>query len=192
MTTNITPDIQPNTQKSLWTGVLLIGLGIAAIALPVFSTIVTETWIAFILISAGGAKLVYAFQSREQGGFLWKLLLSGLYVATGIMLFTNPRTGIITLTLLLASFLFTEGIFELILAFRLRPQENWTWALGNGIITLILGAMIGFQWPFNAPWLLGTLVGVSVLFTGVSRVMLSFQRRAALTEASHPDQAASV
>jgi uncharacterized membrane protein HdeD (DUF308 family) len=156
--------------------------------LPQISTIVAETWIALILISAGGAKVAYAFQTRNQGGFVWKLLLSALYVATGVMLFVNPLTGVLTLTLLLGSFLLAEGTFELILAFRLRPQQNWTWVLTDGIITLVLGAMIFFQWPFNAPWLIGTLVGVSVLFTGVSRIMLSLNGHSALDQ---PDQTAS-
>lgn len=189
MTSDISPDLKNSDIKksingSLWIGISLIVLGIVAIALPNFSTIVTETWIALILISAGAAKLVYAFQNRDgDSGFIWKLLLSILYIATGVMLFVYPLTGAITLTLLIGSFLLTEGTFELILAFRLRPQPNWTWALGNGIITLILGIMIWFQWPFNAPWLIGTLVGVSVLFTGVSRVMLSLNARSALKEA---------
>jgi uncharacterized membrane protein HdeD (DUF308 family) len=189
MTTDVSTDINnlnKNTNKnvngSLLIGILLIVLGIVGIALPTASTIFAETWFALILVSAGAAKLVYSFQTRDQGGFLWKLLLSILYTATGAMLFFNPLTGILTLTLLLGTFLLTEGVFELILAFRLRPQQNWTWALGNGIITLLLGAMIWFQWPFNAPWLIGTLVGGSVLFTGVSRVMLSLNARSALNQ----------
>jgi uncharacterized membrane protein HdeD (DUF308 family) len=47
--------------------------------------------------------------------------------------------------------------------------------------------MIAFQWPFDAPWLIGTLVGTSVLFTGISRVMLSLNARSALNPS---DQAA--
>lgn len=182
MTTNVSGDVKKNVNRSLVIGVLLIVLGIVAIALPSVSTIFAETWFALILISSGFAKLVYATETRAQGGFLWKLLLSGLYIATGIMLFVYPLNGILTLTLLLGSFLLTEGVFELILAFRLRPQQNWTWVLGDGIITLILGAMIWFQWPFNAPWLIGTLVGVSILFTGISRVGLSFNARSALNQ----------
>jgi uncharacterized membrane protein HdeD (DUF308 family) len=194
MTTDVSTDVKSTDIKkginaSLLIGALLIILGIVAIASPAFSTIVAETWIAFILVSAGASKLVYAFQTRNNDqGFIWKLLLSILYIATGVMLFVYPLTGVLTLTLLLSSFLLTEGVFELILAFRLRPQQNWTWALGNGIITLLLGAMIWFQWPFNAPWLIGTLVGVSVLFTGVSRVMLSLNARSAL---NHADTATS-
>jgi uncharacterized membrane protein HdeD (DUF308 family) len=193
MTTDINTDINKPTNTSskmngsIWLGVLLIVLGIAGIALPTASTIFVETWFALILASAGAAKAVYAFQSRAEGGFVWKLLLSILYIATGVMLFVNPLTGILTLTLLLGTFLITEGVFNLILAFRLRPQQNWAWVLVDGIITIALGAMIWFQWPFNAPWLIGTLVGVSVLFSGISRVMLSFNGRSALNPS---DQAA--
>jgi uncharacterized membrane protein HdeD (DUF308 family) len=185
MTTDVSPDIKKasdinkSLNGSLLIGILLIVLGIAGIALPAVSTIFAETWFALILIAAGAAKLVYAFQTRDDGGFIWKLLLSILYIATGVMLFVYPLTGILTLTLLLGSFLLTEAVFELILAFRLRGQQNWTSVLFNGIITLLLGAMIWFQWPFDAPWLLGTLVGVSVLFTGISRVMLSLNARSA-------------
>jgi uncharacterized membrane protein HdeD (DUF308 family) len=185
MTTNISGDMQTTGAKksnkgSLWIGILLIVLGIVAIALPAVSTIFAETWIALIILSAGFAKFGYAFQTREDGGFVWKILLSLLYVGTGIMLFVNPLTGVLTLTLLLAGFLFTEGIFEIILAFRLRPQQNWAWVLGNGVVTLLLGGMIWFQFPFDAPWLIGTLVGASVLFTGISRVALALNPRLAL------------
>ena len=192
MTTNVSGDINKSdinkgSNNSLLIGILLTVLGIAAVAVPRVTTIFAESWIALMLITAGGAKAGYAFQTRDQGGFIWKLLLSILYFATGVMLLVNPCTGVLTLTLLLGSFLLTEGVFELLLAFRLRPQQNWTWALGNGVITLLLGAMIWFQWPFNAPWVIGTLVGVSILSTGVSRIMLSFNSRYAL---NHSDSAA--
>lgn len=174
MTTNVSPDTnQTGKNPSIWIGILLIVIGLAGILIPRVSTIVTETWIALILLSAGFAKVGYAFQTRQEGGFVWKLLLSLLYIGTGIMLFVSPLTGILTLTVLLGSFLLSEGVFELILAFRLRPQPNWTWVLGNGIVTLLLGGMIWFQFPFDAPWLLGTLVGASILFTGISRVGLA-------------------
>ena len=179
MSTNVTPSSSISNLKSsnsLWIGVLLIVLGLLAAAIPAVSTIFVETWVALILVSAGAAKTVYAFQTRTEDGFVWKVLLGILYIATGIMLFIYPSIGVLTLTLLLGSFLLTEGVFELILAFRLRPQSNWLWVLGNGIVTLVLGSMIWFQWPFDAPWVIGTLVGISILFSGISRVMLSLNR----------------
>lgn len=175
----------------LWLSIVLIGIGIAAIAVPFVSTIVAETWIAFILVSAGAAKLVYAFRTREQSGFAWKLLISVLYVATGIMLIANPLSGVVTLTLLLGSFLLTEGVFELILAFRIRPERNWLSVLINGIITLVLGAIVVLQWPGDSPWLLGTAVGASVISTGVSRLMLSLNSSNSASTGSTPSSSPS-
>lgn len=177
MTTSIE---QPkNRNGALWSGILLIALGITCAIAPRFSTLVSETWIALIVLSAGFTKLVYAVQTREQGGFLWKILLSALYIATGVMLLVSPLTGVLTLTLLLGSFLLAEGTFELILAFRLREKaNNWLWLLGNAIVTAGLGAYIWFQYPFNAPWLLGTLVGASIFASGLSRVMFSLNPQA--------------
>jgi uncharacterized membrane protein HdeD (DUF308 family) len=188
MTTDISPNLNKATDKSLWIGVLLIVLGIVGIVLPVASTIFAETWFALILVSSGAAKLFYAFQTRDRGGFVWKLLLSILYIATGVMLFAYPLKGALTLTLLLGSFLLAEGVFELILAFRLRPQQNWTSVLVDGILTLVIGGIIWFQWPFNAPWIIGTLIGASIISTGISRVMLSLNPR---STPNQPDQAAS-
>lgn len=170
----MTTAIETKSRNSgLWIGVLLIALGLGAIAAPVFSTIVTETWLALIVIAAGFTKLVYAIQTREQGGFIWKILLSALYIATGITLLVAPLTGVLTLTLLLGGFLVSEGTFETILAFKLREQKNWFWLLGNAIVTLGLGIYILLQYPFDAPWLLGTVVGASVAASGLSRVMFS-------------------
>jgi uncharacterized membrane protein HdeD (DUF308 family) len=173
-------EIRQEAKKQLNIGiilsVLIILLGLVAIALPNVTTIVAETWIAVTLVSVGFGTILYAIQTRLEG-FIWKLLLGILYVATGIFLFTQPLTGVLTLTLLLGTFFLTEGVMESILAFKIRPRQNWQWVLVNGITTLGLGVLVWLQWPTNAPWLIGTLVGVSVLATGISRLMLSITGR---------------
>lgn len=177
MTINNAPEIktEPANQMNggIWLGILLVVLGIAAIFLPFFSTVVIETWIGLILASAGVSGIVYAIQTKTEDGFIWKLLLGGLYIATGVLLFVYPLTGVLTLTLLLGSFLLTEGVFETILAFKLKPQPNWGWVLANGILTIGFGAIIWFQWPSDSAWLIGTIVGASVLSTGIARIGMS-------------------
>ncbi len=177
-----TPNHKQGLTGAIVLGIVLILLGIAAIAFPFAATIVAETWVAVILTIAGVTKLVYAWQTRGEG-FVWKLLLSLLYIGTGLVLWLYPLQGALTLTLVLATFLLSEGILEIILGFRLRPQPNWGWVMGNGIITLILGGMIGLEWPSDTPWVLGTLLGISILSTGVSRVMLAWVARSTLAQA---------
>ena len=177
MTTNNSPEMKIEQTKQMnggiGIGILLVVLGIAAILLPLFSTVVIETWIGLILASAGVSGIVYAIQTKTEDGFIWKLLLGGLYIATGILLFVYPLTGILTLTLLLGSFLLTEGVFEIILAFKLKPQQNYGWVPANGILTIAFGAIVWFQWPSDAAWLIGTIVGASILSTGIARIGMS-------------------
>ena len=47
----------------------------------------------------------------------------------------------------------------------------------DGIVTLLLGLLIYMQWPSSSLWAIGTLVGISLIFSGVARVMMSFAVR---------------
>lgn len=181
-------DIKSSLNGSIVVSVLLILLGIAAIAFPFFSTFAAETWIAWIILFSGISKLVYTFQTREQGGFIWQLLLSLLYIGTAVLLLVYPLQGILTLTLALGAFLLTEGVFEIVYAFQRRSQANWGWSLANGITTLVLGGLIWFEWPFNGPFAIGLLVGISIIFTGVSRIFLALAARSSLSQSQVGNQ----
>jgi uncharacterized membrane protein HdeD (DUF308 family) len=85
--------------------------------------------------------------------------------------------GLASLTLALAIYLFAEGVLELVLSFRLRPMPGSSWLLFDAIITLILAIMIWRTWPSSTEWVVGTLVGISMLFSGISRLMLSLAAR---------------
>jgi uncharacterized membrane protein HdeD (DUF308 family) len=72
---------------------------------------------------------------------------------------------------------FIEGAIEVVLAFQMRPDANWAWVLASGILSVILGVLIWSQWPSNAPWILGVLVGVSLLTTGLWTLIISLAAR---------------
>jgi uncharacterized membrane protein HdeD (DUF308 family) len=65
------------------------------------------------------------------------------------------------------------------MSFQIRPTAGSGWLLFDGIITLILGAMIWRTWPSSTEWVIGTLVGISMLFSGISRLMISLAARRA-------------
>lgn len=169
-----------NNRKSLgWSialGILLIILGLLAIVFPIIATALVTIALGWIFLIGGILRTIYAFQTRS-GGFWLKLLLGILYIITGISLLSNIIGGAISLTLALGILIFIEGVFEVSLAFQLRPASNWSWVLVSGIATIILGILIWSQWPFNAPWVLGLLTGISFLSTGIWKVMLSLAAR---------------
>ena len=160
----------------LW-GILMFICGILAISLPLASSIGIVIVLAWLILLAGIAHLIFAFQSHTVGGVLWQVLLTIVYGIAGVYLLMNPLLGVISLTLVLAVFFLFEGILEIVLYFRIRQVRNAGWVLFDGIVTLILGILIWTHWPSSAVWVIGTLVGISLIFSGISRFMLAMAVR---------------
>jgi uncharacterized membrane protein HdeD (DUF308 family) len=81
----------------------------------------------------------------------------------------------------LASLFLIEGILDIVLFFKMRSLGGSSWVLVDGIVTLLLGLMIYMQWPSSSAWAIGILVGVSMIISGVTRVMLSLAVRKVTT-----------
>jgi uncharacterized membrane protein HdeD (DUF308 family) len=64
-----------------------------------------------------------------------------------------------------------------VLFYRLRRHAGTSWFLIDGIVSLLLAALIFFHWPSSSGWALGTLVGISLLFSGIARFTMPVRRR---------------
>ena len=84
--------IKKATGWSVVLGMLMVLLGIMAIAVPLATSAAVAFWIAWLLLGCGVIELIYAFQTRAKGGILWKLLLGVAYLVAGIYLLVNPPT----------------------------------------------------------------------------------------------------
>ena len=162
---------------SIGLSVLMIVAGILAIASPLAAGIAVNLVVAWLLVFSGCAHLVFAWYTRSAGGFVWELLLGILYLFIGVYLLVHPLAGLASLTIALAIYLFLEAILEFVLGFTLRPLPGTGWLLFDGIVTLILAVMIWRMWPSSTAWIIGTLVGISMLFSGTARLMLSLAAR---------------
>ncbi len=160
------------SRHSTGMGVLLLVLGILAILLPFIAGTIVTTLVGWVLLIAGAAHLVYAWSARGAGAAVWQVLLGIVYLIVGFYMILHPASGLVTLTLVLAIYFVVEGLLELISYFRVRSGHHAGWTLWNGIITLILGLMIWAHWPFSSVWALGTIVGISLLFSGIARLSL--------------------
>lgn len=168
------------TGWSIAISLLIILAGILAIGLPVLAGIAVNLVVAWLLLFCGVAHLVFGWHLRGTGGVIWQFLLGALYIVIGVYLLMHPVRGLVTLTLALAIYLFIEGVLELILAFQTRTGRGWL--LLDGIVTLILAILIWRTWPSSTEWVLGTLVGISMIFSGTSRLMLSLAARNVATK----------
>jgi uncharacterized membrane protein HdeD (DUF308 family) len=170
------------TGWSITVSILMIVAGILAIAIPAAAGFAVNIVVAWLLVFFGVAHLAFGWEMRAIGNAIWQVLLGALYIGIGVYLLIHPLSGLATLTLALAIYLFAEGLLELILSFRIRPREGWGWLLLDGIITLILATMIWRTWPMSTEFVIGTLVGISMIFSGATRLMLSLAARSLVTK----------
>ena len=170
-----------STLSILW-GVLLIVFGMVAIGSPFLAAVAVNALVAWLIVLAGVVHLMLAFRVHGAGSMIWKVLVGIAYLCFGGYLLFHPVLGVASLTLLLASLFLIEGILNIVLYVKMRPIHGSNWMLVDGIITLLLGLMIYMQWPSSSAWAIGTLVGISMIFSGVARVMMSLAVRKATDE----------
>lgn len=160
----------------IW-GVLLIIFGTIAIGEPFLAAIALVTFFAWLLILVGIVHAVLAFHAHTGTSLGWKLLVGVAYLFIGGYLFARPLVGVATLTLILAFLFLFEAVLDFMLWWKSRAQNGAFWILVDSIITLILGGLIYVHWPSSSAWAIGTLVGISMIISGVTRVMLSLAVR---------------
>ena len=177
---NITDVLKGVTGMSIGWAILMIVLGLLAVALPLATGIGLSILVGWIIVFGGFAYLAYAFAARGVGGFLWRILVGVVYIVGGLYLVFHPGLALASLTLVLAAILFSEGVLQMIVFFQFRSLPGSGWVLFDGIMTLLLGFVIVYPWPFSAAWAIGTLVGINLIVSGVTRLMYSVAARRAL------------
>jgi uncharacterized membrane protein HdeD (DUF308 family) len=167
-----------STTSILW-GALLIVFGVVAVGAPLLAAVAVNALVAWLIVLAGVVHLMLAFRVHGAGSVIWKLLVGIAYLCFGGYVMLHPVLGIASLTLILASLFLIEGILDIVLYVKMRPIHGSSWVLIDGIVTLLLGLLIYMQWPSSSAWAIGTLVGISLIFSGVARVGMSMAVRKA-------------
>jgi uncharacterized membrane protein HdeD (DUF308 family) len=116
-----------------------------------------------------------AFQGGTAKRVIWQVLAGIVFLVGGVYMLMNPVLTLHTLTLLLAGVIFVAGIFEFIAYFQIERASGWL--LVNGIAAVVVGALIWIHWPSSSVWAIGTLVGINLLLTGVTRLMMGIAGR---------------
>jgi uncharacterized membrane protein HdeD (DUF308 family) len=160
-------------------GIVLIVLGIIAIIVPPLATLATTIVLGWLFLLGGITGLITTFWARQAPGFGWALLSAILAIAAGVVLLWNPWRGAVTLTYVLIAYFIIEGILTIIWAIEHRRQFSgrWEWVLVNGIIDLILAAIVLMGLPGAFAWAIGLLVGIDLVFGGFALVGMALAAR---------------
>ena len=158
-------------------GILFLIGGVFAIAMPFIAGLAATTIFAIVLVWLGIVQLIHAFSVKSWSGFVWDLVIGLIMLIGGISMWVNPVVGAATLTLFVAATFIAKGVFQVILGFRMRPHDGWGWMLVAGVLDIIVGLIIWLNWPVSTVWALGTLAGISLIFTGWSYIMVAAAAR---------------
>lgn len=153
-------------------GIIVLVLGVLAMTAPLVPGIAVTVMVAIVLLAAGLAQTVYAFKSETILSGVGTFLFGGLAVLCGLAMLFFPGKGLAAITLFLAYYFIADGIISLINGIRFRPFQGWGGMVFSGIISLLLGWMIWSKWPVSGIWAVGILVGVRLIITGWTMIIL--------------------
>ena len=181
------PDLGASFRRSLhdhWRaflieGIVLVILGLAAIALPPFAGLAVTVVLGWLFLFGGVVGLIATFSQKNAPGFWWSLISAAVAVLAGCILLSNPAGGVATLTYVLIAFFLIDGVIIIVMAFEHRREltGRWEWMMLGGVMDLILAAIIIAGLPGTLAWALGLLVGIDLVFGGMSLIAMAMHAR---------------
>jgi uncharacterized membrane protein HdeD (DUF308 family) len=159
-------------------GIVMMILGLLAIAVPEVASLAITIFIGWLFFVGGIFRTISVLQHRGMPGFVWSLLTAVLAILLGLVLILQPIAGVLTLTIWLIVFFIIEGIAAILLAIEHRRHlPSWGWVLFSGLVDLFLAYLIWRGWPSSAGWAIGLLVGINMVFVGLSLIMTAIAAR---------------
>jgi uncharacterized membrane protein HdeD (DUF308 family) len=173
-----TSEVAPLRAKCGWIialGVVYLITGLIALSSVVLATVASVFLVGVMMVIAGVAEVINAFQLKTWGKSLLWGALGVLYIVAGFLTFENPLLAAAILTLMLGGVLVVSGVMRIILAFGMKEGEgmpSWLWVLLSGLITLLLGIVILAHWPVSSLYILGVFLGIDLVFAGVGWILI--------------------
>jgi uncharacterized membrane protein HdeD (DUF308 family) len=160
-------------KRVLWSGVVMIALGVAALIMPFFISLVVEILIGWLLTISGLVAIIGSFSLRGTRPFIWEVIAGLSALGAGLLMLVFPLQGLVALTVLVAVVMVLTGIAQSAFVLWVRPLASWSWGALSAIISVALGVYILVALPEASTVILGLLVGVDFISTGTALVMLA-------------------
>lgn len=171
--------LQQHWKAFLVQGILLALLGAMAVAIPNVASVAVDVFVGWLLVIVGLARIVSLGTVTDAPGYRVSLLLGLLTTALGALLAIWPAQGVVTLTMALVAYLIAHGVGSILLSLSLGSEvKGWGWILFGGLIDFVLAAIILSGWPRSTAWVLGLLVGLNLLLTGLRLIAAALGARA--------------
>ena len=175
--TGVMPAIRGEVRQSATWSIVLSALmiisGVLALDIPPVAGLTVTVMFGWLLIVTGALHLGFAWRGHGAAAVIGEVAIAVLYGAIGFYMLARPVAGLASLTLVIAGYLAAKGVLEGVIAFKFRLLPGTGWLLFDGILTVVIAALIASAWPASSAWAIGGLVGIAMISSGFARLMLS-------------------
>jgi hypothetical protein len=164
-------------------GILMLVLGTLALIFPLVASVWVTGVVALVFLVAGLISWINTLGRARQLDSLhifWRLVVATLLLLSGIWMVGRLASGpaaaarqVAALALAIGVVFLVEGAVATMVSLSNRQVRGWGWGLVNGLVTLLLGVFMLTMKAFSLVWVLGVLVGISFLFSGVDLLTFS-------------------
>jgi uncharacterized membrane protein HdeD (DUF308 family) len=164
-------------------GVLLLVLGVLALLFPVLASQWVSVVVAIAFLVGGIVGWISSLMRStrlSKAITFWRLVISSLFLVVGVWMIQQLASGPIAaavqtaaLALAIGVVFLVEGLVAILVAATHRQIEGWRWGLANGVVTFALGLLILTMKFWSLLWVVGTLVGISFVFSGIDLLRFS-------------------
>ncbi|CCD96424.1 conserved membrane hypothetical protein [Bradyrhizobium sp. ORS 375] len=179
MRSQMSAAVRAHWKAFLIEGVLLAVLGLLAMVLTPLASLAVTIFLGWMFLISGIAGLALTFWARGMPGFWWSLLSAALAIIAGIILVAQPVQGTLTLTVVIGVYFLAEGVATIMYALEHRRELSgrWSWLAISGLVDIAIAGIIISGLPGTAAWAIGLLVGINLLFGGVSMIGMALAAR---------------
>ena len=167
--------------SALRLGVVLVILGILALLAPWGAATAIDVACGVVLATAGIAQIMLSASALDWRGFWLSLVCGAISLMAGTAMLAIPRTGIEAIVVFVGLAFLFEAAAKLAAAWALRDAFPWVWLLGDGLLTAVLGSILVTASPEDAGMLLGVLIGVNLLSSGLTFAFTGWSLRQRVT-----------
>ena len=153
-------------------GYSLILIGILTILFPFVASLALEGFVGIAFLLVGLSHAFHSFQSQHWSGRLSGFLIASIFMLGGLSLFAAPMAGIQSIALIIGVIILVESLSKLIFSRKLQLPNPVLWIV-DGCVGIVFAILILANWPQDAVWVVGLLIGIRIAFTGAILVAAS-------------------
>lgn len=156
-------------------GIVTLAIGMLAFALPFPATLAATLIVGVYLLVSGAVAIAAAIGGRGHPTRWYDSLFGLLSLVIGVLMLFQPLAGALSLTFLLAIWLWVRGALEIWWGIRVR-RHRWL-LITLGLVNILLFVLIVAVAPYSALVLPGYLLAVSLIVGGLSQIWIALEHR---------------